>query len=901
MRKDRTMKTNPNALSCQNIIFPNYLLIIFNTNDYKRRSEMVIEKLILENYASIWTALKSKRIEIDFSNRKNRICLLCAPNGGGKTSILSALTPFATLGNLDVRDTLPIITVGKKGYKEVVIRDGSTRYTIKHYYTPNGDKGTHSVKSYIEKDGTELNPNGNVTSFKDIVNQELDLEMDYLKLVRLGNNVTNLLDMKTTERKNFMSKLLDEVDIYLKYNKKISKDLLEMKAIINHTLDKVRKTGISDLPAFEAETEDMESRLSEKKSELENCSVTISICMKDLEAYGDLEEKKALVRSLGKKLEKSNTDDPEAMLKQTREQREAAVVLMQKLSTDLVLATSHKNDLTKNLEDVMHVYDSTQLEYEKEVSSEDIRSYEKIIRDLTLSVTSCEIRYKDQSFGYTKEELDEFGALVIRVNEILETSYSFGKEPVSRVVQLLKNGENVETYISKGIAIVSADEYENACRIVFQRFKDKYENLPMCQYAADCQYVAFYNEMSESSVERETRKYEESVLLLQTMLLVYQNIQTVFSIFHEKKELFDKMPEDIQKEFQLDLFMDRIGRCESIYPEKIFFSHLTEITEYTNYLSEKKELEEAKANLDAALNSSRVASLSKRLASLKERIDDISNEIDMESDRIEELSEKIADLSDDIDRYRGLEEIFENLDVMRTQYNTALNELTETMVLHERLGEAKRRKDWLTPEIGRLEKEIQFRRYTMQDYCKLKKDLEKYQEVYDDLDAIRYATSTKEGIPLFYIQMYLKDTREVTNELLDQVYDGRLYIDDFKINSDEFRIPFVRDGIEIKDASFASQGELSFLSIALSFALSAQSLTRYNIMLLDEIDGALDTKNREHFISILEYLLEMIHAEQVFVITHNNMFDMYPVDIINTNGSMDVPNHLANAIPVHLE
>lgn len=217
------------------------------------------------------------------------------------------------------------------------------------------------------------------------------------------------------------------------------------------------------------------------------------------------------------------------------------------------------------------------------------------------------------------------------------------------------------------------------------------------------------------------------------------------------------------------------------------------------------------------------------------------------------------------------------------------------------LSLAKGRRLTLEPAISQLEKTIQFRNYSMKDYAKLQEDLKKYQDVYDDLDAIRYATSTKEGIPLFYIQMYLKDTREVTNELLDQVYGGRLYIEDFKINADEFRIPFVRDGVEIKDASFASQGELSFLSIALSFALSAQSLTRYNIILLDEIDGALDTKNREHFISILEYLLEMIHAEQVFVITHNNMFDMYPVDIINTNGSMDSPSQLGNVIPVKLE
>ncbi|HAU84645.1 MAG TPA: hypothetical protein DCW90_03790, partial [Lachnospiraceae bacterium] len=174
--------------------------------------------------------------------------------------MLSTLTPFATLGNLDIRDNLSIIRPGKKGYKEIIIVDGSHRYVIKHFYTPS--KESHSVKSYIEKDGTELNPNGNVSSFKEAVSQELDIEMDYLKLVRLGNNVTNLLDLKATERKTFMSKLLDELDVYLSYNKKISKELLEVKTVINHLLDKIKKTGIDNIA-------DCDDRVNQIKDSIE--------------------------------------------------------------------------------------------------------------------------------------------------------------------------------------------------------------------------------------------------------------------------------------------------------------------------------------------------------------------------------------------------------------------------------------------------------------------------------------------------------------------------------------------------------------------------------------------------------------------------------------------------------
>ena len=61
------------------------------------------------------------------------------------------------------------------------------------------------------------------------------------------------------------------------------------------------------------------------------------------------------------------------------------------------------------------------------------------------------------------------------------------------------------------------------------------------------------------------------------------------------------------------------------------------------------------------------------------------------------------------------------------------------------------------------------------------------------------------------------------------------------------------------------------------------SIRDYNIMLLDEIDSTLDTKNRAIFLNILLHLMEIGDSEQMFLITHNNMFDSYPVDIIMTS------------------
>jgi DNA repair exonuclease SbcCD ATPase subunit len=153
---------------------------------------------------------------------------------------------------------------------------------------------------------------------------------------------------------------------------------------------------------------------------------------------------------------------------------------------------------------------------------------------------------------------------------------------------------------------------------------------------------------------------------------------------------------------------------------------------------------------------------------------------------------------------------------------------------------------------------------------------------------------------LYYIKNYLGNTAEITNELLDIAYDGQIYIDDFKITPSEFTIPFYNRGTLIKDVKYASQGELSFLSIALSFGLASQTLSKYNIMLLDEIDGPLDIKNRERFIRILENQIDRINSEQNFLITHNDMFSSYPVDILDLgfNSDNNKKYELANYIEI---
>ena len=181
----------------------------------------------------------------------------------------------------------------------------------------------------------------------------------------------------------------------------------------------------------------------------------------------------------------------------------------------------------------------------------------------------------------------------------------------------------------------------------------------------------------------------------------------------------------------------------------------------------------------------------------------------------------------------------------------------------------------------------------------MKKELDLYNKKYDEMTLVKEALSSKKGMSLYYIKSYLGNTEEITNELLDIAYNGQIYIDNFKITPTEFTIPFYNKGHLIRDVKYASQGEISFLSIALSFGLASQTLKKYNIMLLDEIDGPLDTTNREKFIRIMENQIERIGSEQSFLITHNDMFSSYPVDVLDLSfNEQEKKYELANYIKI---
>ena len=318
-----------------------------------------------------------------------------------------------------------------------------------------------------------------------------------------------------------------------------------------------------------------------------------------------------------------------------------------------------------------------------------------------------------------------------------------------------------------------------------------------------------------------------------------------------------------------------------IYNDKKINDLLLEVTEFYNYEKIIKELEKAFDDLRKEKETSKIYFFEDSIKRTTKLIEDKIKEKEKQEKIIHENNSDILNLETEIDNLSTLIDALEKYSETKKEYDLLIDKDNEIEKLLCTMDDCFRVESQLKKEKDILSKEIQDREFYLNEYNTLTKELKKAQEIYDDLITIKTSTSNKDGIPLLFIEMYLKDITELANELLDIVYGGDIYLDKFDIQADSFKIPFVKNGIRVPDISLASQGEQSFFSMAISFALSSKNLTKYNIPLLDEVDATFDTFNRERCLEIIEYQNEIIECEQEFIISHNNMYEQYSVDVID--------------------
>lgn len=867
---------------------------------------MKVNKLILKNFAAIKNAMDANKIEIDFTDTENKICLLIGPNGKGKTSILSMISPFAELGNLDVRNSQSLILEGKDGYKEIIIVYDGNEYTINHYYTHHDGK-SHSVKSYILKNGIELNPNGNVTSFKEYVKEELKIETDYLKLIRLGNNVTSLISLSETERKTFMSKILDDIGIYLDYYKVINNKLRQIKDMMSHTQNKISKLGIYDKTIVEVHIDKLSKEIDSYTDTINNIRGNIAVLTSEIDDIKDKEELSYNYQKLSSKINKmrnilenkkdiKDIDATSYKEKITSMEKEIEVKMVE-INTYSILLKNTISEIDSLSTDLSEK--RKRLSIEDNIDSE-IKALEENTNTIRKSLRKSESILGDIEINVSKNELDIFISYLKNSYAAMDKTIGFSEEAIKKVCELIESGEDINNYIYSHM--IDIDEKKNNYDSVFLNkiaSSINFDDTIALECSSVCEARKLFLMIKNILKDNEVKDKNRDISFYKDMEYSYKNISIILSEYDKYTYIIKNLPDDLKKYYSKKEILSRISKGKPIYDDIRLNEYEMLVTEKENYLENINKLAKEEDTLSKMKSMSNIDNLRKEISDLEDRIDSKKDEYEKYFKDKKTSEELVTDLNNTLEvsrdiletitEYDKVNEEFTKVSFDLNKYNTNKNKINE---YEKELKENERILNNLIGEKTDLSN-------ALRDYNMLNKEYNKFNKVYDNMVLIKDALSSKTGIPLKYIRKYFGDIVEITNDLLDIAYNGNIFLDEFDISPTSFLIPFYNKGVRIPDVKYASQGELSFLSIALSFALSSQKLSDYNIMLLDEIDGPLDPKNRELFIKILEKQMDKIDSEQSFLITHNSMFSSYPVDIIDLSFENNKESYpLANFIEI---
>lgn len=865
---------------------------------------MKILYLKLTNFINIVTAFNTETIEIDFSKSNNNVVLLTGPNGSGKTSILSCLHPFPTNGNMDVRSDNPIIVPRENGYKEIHISDGDDLYVIQHFYTRNGDK--HIIKSYIQKNGVELNENGNVTSFKEIVEKELGLEQDYMKLTRLGSNVTNFIDMKRQERKNFTGKIISEADIYLSYHKKIMADKNKVNIQINHTSDLIRRLQVDDLGELKKAQKSLQHQIEDLTAKIEKANSELSVLQYQLNDCGDIpamreriQEKEKELKHIQKALARAS--EIKISISTLKSMIEEAKISILKAKSSLDTNVITRTGILNQLDSIANEIDSIRREIARIEDDQNVKDMEANIELLRETIRR---RAKESGIGgyvrpCSKAEMEDLIKMLDKCMDILLSTYELGKGPIQKAVSFFHTKTDIEKYTRENREKIKRNRMQSLCEQVYAEVSKDIGLLgPDCKNPSGCRVYDFYQRIYEYATQAPDKVIEDETFLAYTKM-AYNNIQTVLKYLRDYHDIFEKMPECIKDQFLMSTVLAHICNMEWIYDKDIIFHELGLITDDELQDADLEELSRQKSMLAQYKKAnSNIEYFQNKLEELIDSRTSLMGQLDKVKETINSLNEEIVEKEASVSDYEDMVIAMEHEDEVETEFNDLKSKLTLASQLSLQIREKTSILNDLQFRKNKMSKTHQDNEFRIENYKRYKKDLDELSSKFTDLEYLARALSSREGIPLIFIQAYLKDIKDVANQLLDVVYDGDLHLEDFEITADEFGIPYSTKGTTVKDVIYASQGERSFISLALSFALTYKSISKYNIMLLDEIDATLDISNREKFLHVLEMQIDMIHAEQVFVISHNDMFNAYPVDIVDTRNRTSSNAELASYIPI---
>lgn len=867
--------------------------------------------LYLKNFSRIATGLQVTELYIDFEKLENEFYLFTGKNGTGKTSILHTIHPFAY--NSSIGDNIPnseFIVSGQDGEKIIRYRIDNDIYEIRHVYLRKNEDSV-SVKSFISKNGEELNASGTVSTFKDIIFNVFELDETYLSLLSLGNTVSGFVGYTGGDRKQLITKIFTKLNIFGKYYKNASQTVRELKSVLNNVTAKLDRYNTYDRNELKNTVMQIEQKMEELSDQSQKLSMEIGGMAQKISSNTELIEtyqsKRVTLMETLERIESLKSGI------QTKKDIPALEMDLQDICSKIEEARIDKASYELNLKAALDYSQSLKTDLEETETMID-----KMTRDVDLNeldVTKADLEAQISSIdipeGTPELDRDKF----VRANIFLEELKGLCIDFVTEVKNQEIIADTAERYLQdESLLSKSEEKYNGLSRALHQsNFIKTTSSLldavdtfqidkPPCDKPDGCPYVVFYNayqyaiSKKTGEIDHEITKQKSELNLAKDIVEIGRIVTRLKTYIKRNADILD-IPEEI---FNSTTFVRMYMESREVFDVNLM-SSLIDLAEKqhlkTDLMEQLKEIDRKRKNHEALRSNYddmklRVESIKDKLNSSKTSIECFKSQLPVIDVRVKDLLDVKTKIEKSIEASKELEACRDAITTLQREIASMESKTTEITSLQDRIKELTRESDTISIESMDLQKKKENINIVLQTIDTLEREQFTLMEQYSEAESIRNATSPTKGIPLEYIKKYIKgDLIRMVNELLELVYHGDLIIESRRVVIDEaeFTIPYKKNGTLISDISQASDGERAVMSLAFSLSLARITSKQYNILLLDEMDTSLDVYSRGKYIDMIVEYMRLIKCHQVFLISHNSMFDNYPVNILMTS-NMSISN-----------
>lgn len=878
--------------------------------------------IYLSNYIGIYNGMGLYDIHIDMTRCRNRITIIRGDNGSGKSTLSKAMSLFP--------DPSDAFIPGMPARKEIILQDGPTMYKLVfiHGVKSNGDREV--TKAYITKTFNdvvaELNENGNVTSYKDILYSELGLDANFAALSQLSTDDRGLADKKPAERKRFVNSIISSLETYNNIYKVLSKRSTAFKSLITSTASKLsllgdEATATSNLEAIEEKI----NRLNDQKDQaiialakeqsvislldpdgsIQNTNTVISA---DLElAEADFARIQSVIDSLmdrnGIKIADILTE-----YKRITDRKNSLIIQNQidrgSLDSFINQRASQIAELEKKLHRLSQLNNGES--YESILASlEDLKAKMNAIRDQISVVGISDIlSISKDEYILALETLKDLESYISSFKSC--TDYSIIEAIISEYMSSGQIPQSADTSkLSSNLDSLNAELISINTRILDMESRigllDKLSLRPTTCKDNTCAFIKDAIEFASTNPKEELDNLYSSRSRVQDTIADINADITVAYEFNEARNRFAIIVREVDKNKRI---LSKMPNGEMFEDTSIFFTRLLSgygfeymqsiygYIDLANLFDTYRNMHSVCTQYESELKVYETKAES--IAMINQEIDEINRSISTLTDKIEPINAEIASRTAEIASLQDLEGIYsaimDNMDkqkplmdkiqVCRAKLADNSNKMNRINAAIASSQSIKEQVSQLTYTLEPLMKDRDKLIHSIQLMKDYQAELSELQANYEFIERIKYYSSPTTGIQLVFMELYMGKIISLANELLKLLFQGKFEIQPFVINESEFRIPCLGEGYLNDDISSMSSSQVCMISMILSFSLLHNSSTKYNIIKLDEIDGPLDYNNRLYFIDVLNSIMDIMNTEQCIMISHNSELQVDNSDVI---------------------